>query len=336
MLVIIIIISGCNQTEDSAPEVSELTFIKLDMGIPYFNNFLINEFSIPNLDIKKQVYKGGAGAAGISIYDLEEDGNLELIILDLESIKILDLNGKLLETIDSTNVKTIDQVYNGGAGAAGIAVYDLEKDGNPELIILDLEGIKILDLNGDLIQTVDSTNVNTKDQVSQEGAGAAGITVYDLEEDGNPELIILDLEGIKILNLNGDLLQTIDSTSVDTKDLVYKGGAGAAGIAVYDLEKDKNPELIILDMEGIKILDFNGNLLQTIDINNIKTSNQIYEGGAGAAGIELGFLELGDDKDLDILIIDTNGIKIFYNQFCEENQDLCITDQKGEEEGIVE
>ena len=281
MLVIIIIISGCNQTEDSAPEVSELTFIKLDMGIPYFNNFLINEFSIPNLDIKKQVYKGGAGAAGISIYDLEEDGNLELIILDLESIKILDLNGKLLETIDSTNVKTIDQVYNGGAGAAGIAVYDLEKD-------------------------------------------------------GNPELIILDLEGIKILNLNGDLLQTIDSTSVDTKDLVYKGGAGAAGIAVYDLEKDKNPELIILDMEGIKILDFNGNLLQTIDINNIKTSNQIYEGGAGAAGIELGFLELGDDKDLDILIIDTNGIKIFYNQFCEENQDLCITDQKGEEEGIVE
>src|ERR1022692_2252166 len=140
------------------------------------------------------------------------------------------------------------QSYNsGGVDANSMAVADLNGDGNLDLVVSNIEGagchgggVGVLLGNGD-------GTFKTAQTYCTSGGGYSSIFVADLNNDGNPDLIIaneffsvndLDDGGIAVLLGNGDgTFQPAQS---------YKsGGGGAESVIVADLNSDGKPDVVV-------------------------------------------------------------------------------------------
>jgi hypothetical protein len=172
-----------------------------------------------------------------ALADIDGDGEVEIIAPQsiYGNMMAWNADGTQVSGFDATFVEGPDVNPPTLEFAAPVSVYDLDGDGNPEILLYRY----VFDSQGNLLATLD---VDT-------GVPYVGLTVADLDQDGNPEII----SGNKAWTWSG-------GAAVSYYDAAILPGHPQ----VADLTGDGVPEILVTGSEGFSVLDVNG-VIQIFD-----------------------------------------------------------------------
>lgn len=182
-------------------------------------------------------YSVGTAPTALVSADLNHDGKLDLVAVNLSSSSISVLIG------NGDGTFKIAQSTAVGIKPDGVAVADFNADGVPDLAVSNYgdETLSILIGNGD--------GTFKKAIPYALPAAPGGLTVADFNGDGKPDVAVLYFNGsIAILVGKGD------GTLATSVNVGTAGHPSSGGIASGDFNKDGTPDLVIVSNSGIQIL----------------------------------------------------------------------------------
>jgi hypothetical protein len=181
----------------------------------------------------------GLGPATLARGDVDEDGNLDLVVANSRSNTIASLLGSSGGHFGPADIAL-------GRGPVALAVADLNHDGRPDMAAVDDYSVALLIARAD-----GSFGVPVRVAV---GAKPAGVAIADLNGDHDPDLLVStnELTGRVVVLLgmgNGSFGPGVS----------YSAGFNPTGIIVADLNGDARPDVIVPTQYGrVSILLNNG------------------------------------------------------------------------------
>ena len=212
---------------------------------------------------------------GITIADIDGNGKPELIALSIDSLEgensayyqigwDIDENGL---SSNWTKGQSIPWQGKGQAGG-GITARDINGDGIPDLIVFRIENpsgpnrgyysIGHMDKTGSVppSQWTDFVEIPHAFADSNEGGG---ITIADIDGNGEPELIVLSIDSLKGPNRGHYSIgwnideKGITSRWTERQSIPWQGdGSAGGGITAQDMNGDDIPDLIVFMIEAPK------------------------------------------------------------------------------------
>ena len=226
------------------------------------------------------------------LYDLDNDGYLEIIVADeSQGIHVFDRNGNIMPGWPK-------QISDTNWAEGELAVADLNQDGYGEIIF----GVKNTEENdeggGIYIFNHDGTHFTTNPfksfSVGERGDG--GITIADINKDGNLDILLITKKNtngrIYAIDKDGNdsfsdgwddsYLPIILSNSSSDKHIIPR-------ISVGDLDGDGNLEIVFGSKNNLYVLDKGGNVLEDfpIEVGNIMDTTPILADIDGDSTIEI-------------------------------------------------
>ncbi len=178
--------------------------------------------------------------------------------------------------------------YKGGMKAAA---YDMDGDGNLELVTVPASGatsdVKVWDRDGNLLSRFNAFGTYM---------GGAYLSLTDLTGDGTGEIVVAQKTGgsqVRVFDRNGESLSQYNAYPSS-----YKGGVGALNTA--DLDGDGNMEILTAQATGgsqVRVHDNDGSLLA--QWNGYGTG---FKGG-----VQLGVGDVDGDAILDVVTMPKMG-----------------------------
>ena len=180
-------------------------------------------------------YAVGNGPTGIVVRDFNVDGRLDLAVTNYDDNSVSVLRGQTFNP--GTFLAAVN--YPTGAGPRAIASTDLNRDGRPDLAVANYLGnsVSVLLVNGPPTAGTFQTALTYST-----AAGPHGLTVQDMNNDGQPDIVIAhggaDAASILINSCPpyGTSVQTLYSWSTP---------GGPTSVAVGDFNRDGRPDLAV-------------------------------------------------------------------------------------------
>jgi hypothetical protein len=223
---------------------------------------------------------GGLGARSVAVLDVNHDGNADLLVANSNNVAVLlgrgdgrflaplvyDAGGKWIAVADLNHDGNPDLVVasrpafmrlgNGdgtfgerhslGAGGSFVGVADLNRDGNPDLLVTNYDDstLAVLLGNGD-------GTFRTSAFYPSGARSATSVAVADIDRDGNPDVLVTNICApapcptggagqLGVLMGNGD-------GSLQPAVMYATGGNDAWSVAMGDVDRDGNPDAIVLN-----------------------------------------------------------------------------------------
>lgn len=205
---------------------------------------------------------GGYDPAFAAVGDVNGDGKLDLVITN--SCASSDINGQcagpgkvgvLLGNGDGTFQSAI--TYDSGGYLAGpVAISDVNRDGAPDLLIVN--SCETLDANGQCT-TGDVVSILTgrgdgsfqPGTTLSTGGHGANLAVTDINGDGKPDLVITN----RCIDTACAMLDTYVSVLLGNGDGSFQtavnydsGGLGASSVAIADLNADGRADMVVTNL----------------------------------------------------------------------------------------
>lgn len=193
----------------------------IDSTLSIFKNDGTGIFTGPAL------VKAGTGPIATTSFDLDTDGDLDLMTANYDGGDITILKNLGSETFDlPIHIAT-------GVWPTDIASADLDKDGDLDLIVSN-RGSNTVSI---LFNQGDGSFAPKIDYVSNFGPRFVG--VYDLDLDGDLDLAIPDFDATEISIYKNQGNGTFDQA------VYYPAGDRPNAVAFPDLDKDGDPDLVV-------------------------------------------------------------------------------------------
>jgi outer membrane protein assembly factor BamB len=197
----------------------------------YFNDEHVYALNADNGTLLWSFDTGGCNDASPVIYDVDQDGELEVVIPASSPYMVYCFDGATgaVEWSHSTGYPNcIDSPP---------AVADVDNDGRPEIILGTFYG-HVVCLNGEDGSEVWQANLGTNSYIQTDPA------ILDCDGDGQLDVVVAQWQGDqRVYALRGDTGQTLWFSSV-MEDWMYHGCSFA------DIDEDSRPELVIGNYDG--------------------------------------------------------------------------------------
>ncbi len=199
---------------------------------------------------------GGNQASALALVDVNADGKPDLIVLNYCVSGCMNLPSGNPSSFVSVLLGNGDGTFQGpvnygtgGSGPAALVVADVNGDGKPDLVVSNCGmgdtcssgGVGLLLGNGD-------GSFQNAVSYSSGGASAGALAVKDVNGDGKPDLLVLNVCTLKYADCSqmvaGVLLNNGDGTFQSA--VTYGvGGLGGGALEVADVDGDGQPDLIV-------------------------------------------------------------------------------------------
>jgi hypothetical protein len=183
---------------------------------------------------------GGIGAMSITVADVNGDGTPDLVVANwcvTGSVCVSGSVGVLLGKGDGT-FRAAMAYSTGGNNSNSVAVADVNGDGKPDLVAVDVNSGVVAVLLGNGNGTFQKAVIQ-----STGGSFPFSVAVVDINNDGKPDLLVSnDNEGsngsVSVLLGNGD--------GTFQKAVTYtSGGYLAYSLAIADVNGDGHPDVVV-------------------------------------------------------------------------------------------
>jgi probable HAF family extracellular repeat protein len=221
---------------------------------------------------------------GVALDDLNEDGNLDLVVANRNS-------GDVSVLLNGDNGIFIETRYSVPSRPESIVLGDIDLDGDVDMAVAtgssSFEGVVVRLNNGD--------GTFGQGITIQAGINPVGVSLGELNGDGNPDLVVANYssDDVSVLLGNGD--------GTFLPAIRYAAGNGPGYVALGDLNGDGYSDMAVVNRldNNVQVFLNNGDAIFTVDA--------LYQVGNQPLGIALG--DLDGDGYLDIVVANTG---LFY------------------------
>ena len=271
------------------------------------NNLSLNSFS-PKVDITT-----GSNPENLKINDIDLDGKLDLIIVNLSSSTFSIIKNNSVSGSLSVNDFQQKVDFTTNAHPMDLVVCDLDNDGKPDIATANSGSTQIsifknISQNG----LISSSSFSSKVDI-EIGKKQYGIASSDLDGDGKIDLAITnDTNKVSVIR-NVASTGIISSFSFESK-IDYTVGSGPTGIKVGDLNDDNKPEIIVANHYSncISILE---NISSKGVVNSSSFSTKV-DFITDSAPMNIIIHDIDGDKKSDIVVsnFSANSVTMLNNQ----------------------
>jgi hypothetical protein len=176
---------------------------------------------------------------GIVVADLNRDGRPDLVVSSPNGTVAVLLGGR-----DGSFHMQQTFTFAPDHGLQSVAVADLNNDGKPDLVVIDGaagQGTTLLGV-GDGSFRSQQTFTFAPDR------GIEAVAVADLNNDGKPDLVLIDPDAGKVSLLMGGG----DGSFQPQQTFAFAPDRGTQAVSVGDLNGDGRPDLLLLNPEAGK------------------------------------------------------------------------------------
>ena len=218
---------------------------------------------------------GGCGDVAPLIYDMNQDGNLDVIV-----------NGSCNPTIFCIDGLTGDLIWSkaSGGGDSPPTVADIDEDGKPEVLFGNFNG-EVRVLNGE-----DGSTAKIIQAEPNGGALQTEPTVLDVNNDGHLDIIAANFfndDGLFVWAYNyedGSLIWEHEDQVPDADFHAYHSGA------VADIDNDELPEYVIGSGAGFVLA------------LNLEDGSELWKREVSASNMgAISIADLDDDSQLEVV-----------------------------------
>jgi hypothetical protein len=219
---------------------------------------------------------GGTGAVSVAVADVNHDGKPDLLV-DNQCVGICStLKGGvavLLGNGDGT-FQTAISYDSGGYPANSVAVADVNRDGNTDLLVsnLDLNTVGVLLGNGD--GTFQPAVTYSSDPGSPASV-VVSVGVADVNGDGKPDLLVVN-QSIGGNGNNGGSVAVLLGNGDGTFQAAVNylsGGYQSLRVAVGDVNGDGRPDLLVASQCSFNSLECSGPVNKTTGVVGVLLNN---------------------------------------------------------------
>jgi hypothetical protein len=171
-------------------------------------------------------------ARGVFVYDIDGDSNPDVVVAGFSADDVV-----WYEALDDpTGSWTKHNIDTNLDGVRGVFVYDIDGDGNPDVVATGYHVDDVVWYEA----PDDPTGSWTKHNIDTNLDEASGVFVYDIDGDGNPDVVATGERADDVVwyEAPDDPTGTWTKHNIDT-NLVY-----ARGVYVYDIDDDSNPDVV--------------------------------------------------------------------------------------------
>ncbi|WP_207425024.1 FG-GAP-like repeat-containing protein [Pedobacter sp. SYSU D00535] len=194
----------------------------------------------PGTFLSKISYDTGVGAESVELADLDNDGKLDILVINRDSYYISLYRNT---TSNSTQTSFAEELtYHLGYGADNLAAGDLDGDGKADVVVMDKNTGRISILK----------NTGTPGKISFQRSEIAGLfaafdaLIRDVDYDGKPDIITADLwnRTITVLRNEGG------STGITFSKSVYQAPYSPTALIMTDVDGDGIADLIAANTDA--------------------------------------------------------------------------------------
>ncbi len=221
-------------------------------------------------------------------FDYDLDGDLDVYLYGGSKPDQL-LRNNLDGTFSDVTAKTGDATFH----SKKVVVFDVDRDGDPDLVTIDAKGDLVLRLN---------LRSGVLRNVPLHVSGATDVAVEDVNADGIPDIVVATSKGLRLLIGNGD-----GNFFEGAGSGLDAAGASAAmrAVVLADFDNDGFPDVVAASSDGLHAFRNlgGGKFADWPVFSSPSKKSSSYSLSSNLAAVDaLLALDVDKDGDLDLLV----------------------------------